>query len=53
MGGEEVRRDDWETPKGLFDYLDSRFDFEIDAAASKENALLSAFWTEEDDALKQ
>lgn len=48
-----MRRDDWETPIKLFEFLHGLFQFEIDAAASKENALLPRYWTEEDNALEQ
>lgn len=46
-----TRRDDWTTPLRLFDYLQRIFFFEIDGAASKENRLLTCYWSEEDDAL--
>lgn len=42
-----MKRDDWETPKKLFNYLDGRFDFNIDAAASKENKLCRKFYSQE------
>lgn len=32
------RREDWETPTGLYEYLDSRFSFAIDLAATGENS---------------
>ena len=32
------KSDDWATPQDLFDALDAEFQFDIDAAASKENA---------------
>lgn len=48
-----VRRDDWETPKKLFDYLNAAFRFDLDAAASEENALCENFYSEKDDALAQ
>lgn len=44
---------EWETPKDLFQLLNEEFHFEIDAAATKENALCERFWTPEDDALSQ
>lgn len=39
------RREDWETPRWLFDYLDKTvgFNFAIDLAASSENALCVEF----------
>ena len=46
-------KQDWTTPRWLFAQLDAEFGFEIDAAASAENALCDRFFTEEDDALQQ
>lgn len=46
-------KQDWNTPKSLFDKLNSEFNFQWDLAASKENALCSNFYTKEDDGLKQ
>src|SRR5208282_5631268 len=46
-------KDFWETPKGLFKQLDNIFSFELDAAASKENAKCPKFFTYEDNALIQ
>lgn len=43
----------WTTPIELFRKLDSVYHFVLDAAASKENALCSFFYTEEDNALLQ
>lgn len=52
MGGREVsKNDNWTTPKKLFTYLDSIYDFNLDAAASKENALCARYLTKEDNAL--
>lgn len=48
-----TRRDDWETPQKLFDYLDGFFKFEVDAAATKENTKCRGFFCEESDALTQ
>lgn len=48
-----MRRDDWQTPKALFEYLHSFCKFTVDAAASEENALLHNYWDEAKDALKQ
>ena len=44
-------KQDWTTPKWLFAQLDAEFGFEIDAAASPDNALCPRFFTEADDAL--
>ena len=43
--------DEWTTPSALFRALDRRFGFELDPAATKENALCSMFFTKEDDGL--
>ena len=43
-------RNDWQTPPELFRLLDDEFDFDIDAAASRENALCQRFFSEEDSA---
>ncbi len=45
--------DEWHTHAWLFKQLDDEFNFVLDAAATKENALCSAFFSEEDDALVQ
>lgn len=44
-------RDEHETPRALFDALDAEFDFDIDLAATAQNALCSNFYSKEDDAL--
>jgi site-specific DNA-methyltransferase (adenine-specific) len=46
-------RTDWATPQALFDALDARFGFTLDAAATAENAKCSRYFTPEDDALAQ
>lgn len=38
------RSDEWATPQDLFDRLHSEFDFQIDLAASAENAKLPVFY---------
>lgn len=45
-------KDDWCTPKELFDKLDREFHFDLDAAASFENAKCKRYFTKETDALK-
>jgi phage N-6-adenine-methyltransferase len=45
--------EEWSTPQGLLDELDKEFHFELDAAATVENAKCKKFWTKEDDGLKQ
>lgn len=42
----ELRREDWETPDGLYDYLNLAFDFRVDLAASPENTKCKLFLTE-------
>lgn len=44
-------RDMWGTPRDLFDRLDAVFHFNLDAAATKENALCGEFIEPEMDAL--
>lgn len=44
-------RDNWETPDPLFSWLDSRFSFNIDAAATKKNAKCSRYVTETENTL--
>jgi site-specific DNA-methyltransferase (adenine-specific) len=48
-----VANDEWETPKPLFELLDSEFGFELDAAASHKNHLCNAYYTKENSALEQ
>ena len=43
----------WVTPKEFFSPLHREFSFEIDAAASRDNAMLPRYWTAETDAFKQ
>ena len=43
--------DDFRTPRWLFDLLDQRYHFKLDAAASKDNALCAKYITAADDAL--
>lgn len=45
-------KNDWRTPKDLFEKLDREFRFTVDLCASKENALCKKFYTEESDGLK-
>jgi site-specific DNA-methyltransferase (adenine-specific) len=47
-----TERDNWGTPRDLFARLDAVFHFNLDAAATKENALCDAYITAEQDALK-
>lgn len=41
------------TPQWLFDELDEVFHFDLDAAATPENAKCAKYYTKEDDALKK
>ena len=45
------KKDDWETPRKLFEELNKEFSFDVDVAASDENAKLPKYFTKEDDAL--
>lgn len=47
------KSDEWTTPKWLFDWLNGKFCFTLDAAATEENALCRAFYTKEQDGLAQ
>lgn len=44
-------RDDWRTPRKLFEDLDQEFHFTLDAAASDENHLCDRYYTAETDGL--
>lgn len=46
-----MNRDAWRTPPEVFAALDAEFDFQLDVAASKDNALCDQFLSEADDAL--
>lgn len=46
-------KDDWETPKDLFDKLNEEFGFTLDACATDENAKCSHYFTEDTDGLSQ
>lgn len=43
----------WETPLKEFELLDAEFHFNVDAAASSDNALCDRYWTEQEDGLAQ
>lgn len=43
--------DEWQTPKEVFNFLDSRFNFSLDAAASDLNYQCQHYYTEVDNAL--
>ncbi|MBZ6000932.1 phage N-6-adenine-methyltransferase [Leuconostoc gelidum] len=44
---------DWETPQVLFEQLNRKFKFDLDACASDENHKIDNYFTEKDDALVQ
>ena len=46
-------RDDWETPRELFDRIDAIWHFTVDAASSDSNALCERHFTAESDGLSQ
>jgi phage N-6-adenine-methyltransferase len=46
-------KDDWETPQALFDTLNAEFHFEMDVAASAENAKCVNYFTAADNALSK
>lgn len=46
-------RDDWETPQFLFDKLNQEFNFNMDVAASENNAKCPIFYSKENDGLKK
>lgn len=46
-------RDDWRTPRAIFDALHAEFRFTVDAAANERNHLLPRYWTRETDAFAQ
>lgn len=50
-GDKRTRSQEWGTPRHIFDPLHAEFGFTVDAAATRENALVPTFWTREDDAL--
>lgn len=40
-------KDDWRTPKWLFDKLNAEFDFDVDLCASDDNYLCEEYYTKE------
>lgn len=44
---------EWATPQDLFDSLNTLYDFNLDVAATAENAKCSRFFTKEEDGLSQ
>lgn len=47
------KSDMWETPQCLFDKLNSKFHFDIDVCATKENAKCKKFYTKKQNGLLQ
>ena len=47
------KSNEWETPQWLFDKLNNRYNFTLDAAATKDNAKCKKFYTKEDNALSK
>ena len=47
------RKDDWETPRELFDALNQEFQFTLDVASSHNNALCRKHYTKEENGLAQ
>lgn len=47
------KTDEWATPQDVFDLLNGEFGFDIDLAASSENAKCPSYLTKDDDALAQ
>jgi len=44
-------REDWETPRDLFDRLDAFWHFDLDAAANDQNHLCTEYFTKDTDGL--
>lgn len=49
----ETTTDEWETPQGLFNWLNAAFGFELDVCALPENAKCERYFTPDDDGLTQ
>lgn len=45
------KSDEWQTPTEVFDFLNSKYQFNLDAAASKENHLCQDYFSLENSAL--
>lgn len=45
------KKDDWTTPKWLFDELNAEFRFTVDLCASDENALCSKYYTKQNNGM--
>lgn len=49
----DKRRQEWATPRAVFQQLHAEYRFTVDAAASAHNAKLPRYWTEYQDGLEQ
>jgi len=47
------KSNEWETPRTIFNQLNEEFNFQLDASATKDNALCANFFTLEDNSLIQ
>lgn len=47
------KKDDWETPQDLFDALNKKYNFDLDPAATVENAKCKEFFTKKENGLLQ
>ena len=47
------KTENWATPQELFDKLNAKYSFTLDAAASKDNAKCVKYFSKEDDGLSQ
>ncbi len=45
--------EDWETPQEVFDFWNHEYQFDLDAAASHDNAKCALYFTKESDALSR
>lgn len=48
-----ANKDEWETPQGLFDRLNAKYHFTLDAAASDSNHKCAKYYTKDQDGLAQ
>lgn len=48
----EINRDEWQTPAWLYETLNREFNFELDPAATEENAVSDFYYDKEEDGLK-
>lgn len=46
------KKDDWTTPKDLFNKLNKEFNFTVDLCASKDNALCTHYYTKENSGIE-